>query len=162
MLQRESADTDAGKLRLLLTLSQGARASFDQKTHKQVKQLFMRFSYIFLAAQLLDGREAQDVVEDIMIHLETAEETLRATWGQSEFARLNQNATRFADFGPAARIAFGESRLNDGGTSLSLTVRSSTDWEICPHEVHRQLLLSAFSEPGWVPRRLKPCVSPLV
>ena len=40
-LQRESADTDAAKLRLLLTLSQGTRATFDQKTHKQVKQVFM-------------------------------------------------------------------------------------------------------------------------
>jgi preprotein translocase subunit SecA len=49
-LQHESADTEAAKLRLLLTLSQGTRATFDQKTHKQVKQGYMRFSYVFLAA----------------------------------------------------------------------------------------------------------------
>ncbi|MDP1714641.1 MAG: hypothetical protein Q8L41_07820 [Anaerolineales bacterium] len=149
LLQRESAESDAGKLRLLLTLSQGARASFDQKTHKQVKQLFMRFSYVFLAAQLLDGREAQDLVEDIMNHLETAEETLRATWGQSEFARLNQNATRFADFGPAARIAFGESRLNETVSAISESNRAILVESIGKYvlnEVHRQLLLGAFSE----------------
>ncbi|MBM3180974.1 MAG: hypothetical protein FJZ86_11540 [Chloroflexi bacterium] len=149
LLQRESADTDAGKLRLLLTLSQGARSSFDQKTHKQVKRLFMRFSYIFLAAQLLDGREAQDVVEDIMNHLETAEETLRATWGQSEFARLNQNATRFADFGPAARIAFGESRLNEPVATIPESDRAvlvDSIGKYVLNEVHRQLLLGAFSE----------------
>ena len=51
--------TDAGKLRLLLTLSQGTRTAFDQKTHKQVKQMFNRFTYVFYAAQLLEGREAE-------------------------------------------------------------------------------------------------------
>ncbi len=149
LLQRESAESDAGKLRLLLTLSQGARSSFDQKTHKQVKQLFMRFSYVFLAAQLLDGREAQDVVEDIMNHLETAEETLRATWGQSEYSRLSQNATRLADYGPAARIAFGESRLNEPASAISESDRALLVESIGKYvlnEVHRQLLLGAFSE----------------
>ena len=107
-LQRESADTDAAKLRMLLTLSHGTRATFDQKTHKQVRQGFMRFTFVFLAAQLLEGREAQDIDEDVMNYLQSAEEMLRATWGQSEFARLSQNAVKLADFGPAARIAFGD------------------------------------------------------
>ncbi|MDO9302778.1 MAG: hypothetical protein Q7T89_15435, partial [Anaerolineales bacterium] len=148
-LQREPADTDAAKLRMLLTLSHGTRATFDQKTHKQVKQGFMRFTFIFLSAQLLENREAQDIDEDVMSHLELAEETLRATWGQSEFARLSQNTTKLADFGPAARIAFGESRLNEAGSGLgesdrALLVESIGKYVL--NEVHRQLLLSAFSE----------------
>mgnify|MGYP001305422174 CR=1 FL=1 len=149
LLQRESMDTDAAKLRLLLTLSQGARTSFDQRTHKQIKQIYMRFSYIFLAAQLLDGREAQDIDEDVMAHLESAEETLRTTWGQSEFARLSQNAVKLADFGPAARIAFGEERLNETTSNLGETDRAILVESIGKYvlnEVHRQLLLSAFSE----------------
>jgi preprotein translocase subunit SecA len=149
LLQRENPEGDAGKLRLLLTLSQGTRAMFDQKTHKQVKQLYLRFSYIFLAAQLIGNRDAQDIVEEVMAHLESAEESLRATWGQSEFTRLNQNAARLADFGPAARIAFGESRLNDAATGLSESDRALLVDEIGRYvlnEVHRQLLLSAFSE----------------
>jgi preprotein translocase subunit SecA len=148
-LQHESADTEAAKLRLLLTLSQGTRATFDQKTHKQVKQGYMRFSYVFLAAQLLDGREAQDINEDVMDHLELAEENLRATWGQSEFSRLSQNAVKLADFGPAARIAFGENRLNDPAADLSETDRAlliDAIGKYVLNEVHRQLLLSAFSE----------------
>jgi preprotein translocase subunit SecA len=149
LLQRESADDDGSKLRLLLTLSQGTRATFDQKTHKQVKQLFLRFSYVFLAAQLLGNLEAQDVVEDVMAHLESAEETLRATWGQSEFARLSQNATRIADFGTAARIAFGESRLNETAAGIGESDRAvlvDSIGKYVLNEVHRQLLLSAFSE----------------
>ncbi|MCX6057340.1 MAG: hypothetical protein NTW69_04205 [Chloroflexi bacterium] len=149
LLQHDSIDTDESKLRLLLTLSQGARASFDQRTHKQVKQIYMRYSYIFLAAQLLDGREALDIDEEVMAHLEFAEETLRTTWGQSEFARLSQNAAKFADFGPAARIAFGEERLNETAATIgepdrALLIDSIGKYVL--NEVHRQLLLSAFSE----------------
>ncbi|MBK8619186.1 MAG: hypothetical protein IPN96_19215 [Anaerolineales bacterium] len=153
-LQRESVESDAAKLRLLLTLSQGVRAAFDQKTHKQVKQGYTRFAYIFLAAQLMDNREAQDVVEDVMAHLEAAENVLRTTWGQSEFARLSQNATRLADFGPAARIlsrveGFGENRLNETISTLSESDRALLVESIGKYvlnDVHRQLLLSAFSE----------------
>jgi preprotein translocase subunit SecA len=149
LLQREGLDTEGARLRLLLTLSQGARSTFDQRTHKQVKQIFARFSYIFLAAQLLEGREAADVNEEVMVHLEAAEESLRDTWGQSEFARLSQNASKLADYGPAARIAFGEERLNETASALGESDRAllvDSIGRYVLNEVHRQLLLGAFSE----------------
>jgi len=149
LLQREDVSTESGRLRLLITLSQGTRTAFDQRTHKQIKQVFTRFAYAFRAAQLLDGREAEDIADDVMNHLEAAEEALRETWGQSEFMRLSQNATKLADFGPAARIAFGEARLNDAPSSLSETEvaqLSSALGKYVLNEVHRQLLLGAFSE----------------
>ncbi len=149
LLQREPANDDAGKLRLLLTLSQGTRTAFDQKTHKQVRQLFNRFTYVFYAAQLLENGEAEAIVEDVMSHLETAEEVLRETWGQSEFTRINQNAMKLADFGPAARIALGEERLNEAVSALSESERAALAESIGKYvlnEVHRQLLLGAFSE----------------
>ena len=149
LLQREDISTDAGRLRLLITLSQGARTAFDQKTHKQVKQVFTRFTYIFYAAQLLEGRDTEQVVDDVMAHLEQAEIALRETWGQSEYMRLSQNATKLADFGPAARIAFGEARLNDAVSSLGAEEAaklSSAIGKYVLNEVHRQLLLGAFSE----------------
>ncbi len=149
LLQRDGAQEEAAKLRLLLTLSQGTRSGFDQKTHKQVKQAYSRFAYAFYAAQLLEGRESQDVIEEVMNHLERAEESLRATWGQSEFNRLSQNATKLADFGPAARIAFGEDRLNEPAANLSESDRAALSASIGKYvlnEVHRQLLLGAISE----------------
>ena len=149
LLQREDVSTDAGKLRLLITLAQGTRTAFDQKTHKQVKQVFTRFAYAFYAAKLLEGKDAESIADDVMNHLETAEEALRETWGQTEFTRLSQNASRLADFGPAARIAFGEERLNDAVSSLSESeagVLSSAIGKYVLNEVHRQLLLGAFSE----------------
>ncbi len=149
LLQREDVSTNTGKLRLLLTLSQGTRTAFDQKTHKQVKQLFNRFTYVFYAAQLLEGKDSEDIVDDVMNHLETAEKELQTTWGQSEFARLKQNANKLADFGPAARIAFGEDKLNGAVSSLSESEAGTLSDAIGKYvlnEVHRQLLLGAFSE----------------
>jgi len=140
---------DTTKLQLLLSLSQGARMVFDQKTHKQVKQVFNRFGYIFLIAQLLEGREASEVIEDVLTHMEEAEEALRAAWGQREYARLSANAQRLADFGMAAKIAFGEERLNETVAGLGESDREALVESIGKYvlnEVHRQLLLSATSE----------------
>jgi preprotein translocase subunit SecA len=140
---------DTAKLRLLLSLSQGARTVFDQKTHRQVKQVYSRFSYVFYEAQLLEGREADELVEDVIEHLENAEKALQHAWGQGEFNRLSQNATRLADFGPAAKVAFGEERLDEPAAGLSesdrvLLVEAIGRYVL--NEVHRQLLLSAFTE----------------
>ena len=147
LMPRELNDTT--KLNLLLSLSQGARTVFDQKTHRQVKQVFGRFTYIFLVAQLLDGREVDQVVEDVMDHLEQAEEALRFAWGHSEYARLAANAHRLADFGPAAKMAFGEERLNEtmpglGESDQEALIESIGRYVL--NDVHRQLLLSATSE----------------
>ena len=140
---------DTTKLNLLLSLSQGAQTVFDQKTHRQVKQVFSRFSYVFLIAQLLEGGEVDQVVEAVMDHLEEAEEALRFAWGNNEYARLAANAQRLADFGPAAKMAFGEERLNETVASLGESDREALVESIGRYvlnEVHRQLLLSATSE----------------
>ena len=141
--------TDTSRLQLLINLSQGARTSFDQKTHRQVKQVFNRFSYIFLIAKLLDGLDAEPVIEDVLTHLEEAQESLQMAWGQREYARLSSNAQRLADFGEAAKRVFGEERLNEPVTGLAESDREALIESIGRYvlnEVHRQLLLGATSE----------------
>jgi preprotein translocase subunit SecA len=147
LMPRELNDTT--KLQLLLNLSQGARTAFDQKTHRQVKQLYNRFNYIFLIAKLLDGSEADQVIEDVLQHLDEARESLQMAWGQREYARISSNAQRLADFGDAAKQAFGEARLNEPVSSLGESDRDALIESIGRYvlnEVHRQLLLSATSE----------------
>jgi preprotein translocase subunit SecA len=147
LMPREVNDTT--KLQLLLSLSQGARTDFDQKTHRQIKRVFARFSYAFLIAQLLEGQQADRVVEDVLTHLEEAEEALRFAWGEREYARLSANAQRLSDFGVAAKTAFGEERLNETVASLGESDREALIESIgryALNEVHRQLLLGATSE----------------
>jgi preprotein translocase subunit SecA len=147
IMPREVNDTT--KLQLLLSLSQGARTDFDQKTHRQIKRVFSRFSYVFLMAQLLEDQDAEPVIENVLTHLEEAEEALRFAWGQREYARLSANAQRLADFGVAAKMAFGEERLNEPVTDLGESDREALIESIGKYalnEVHRQLLLSATTE----------------
>ncbi|HSA99388.1 MAG TPA: hypothetical protein VLE49_01975, partial [Anaerolineales bacterium] len=147
LMPREVNDTT--ELQLLLSLSQGARTDFDQKTHRQVKRIFARFSYAFLIAQLLEGQKPEDVIEDVLEHLDEAEEALRYAWGEREYARLSANAQRLADFGVAAKMAFGEERLNEAVASLGESDREALVESIGKYalnEVHRQLLLGATTE----------------
>ena len=147
LMPREINDT--AKLQLLLSLAQGARTIFDQKTHRQVRQVYNRFSYVFLIAKLLEGSEAQYLVEKVLDHLDEAQEALQMAWGEREYARLASNAQRLADFGEAARQAFGEKRLNEPVTSLGESDREALIEAIGRYvlnEVHRQLLLGATSE----------------
>ncbi|HRQ32152.1 MAG TPA: hypothetical protein PLM89_03515, partial [Anaerolineales bacterium] len=140
---------ESSKLQLLLSLSQGARTVFDQKTHRQVKQIFSRFSYIFLMAQLLDGRDQEEITDEVLEHLEEAEEALRVAWGEREFNRLSANAQKLADFGVAAKSAFGEERLSESAAALNETDREALVEAIgryALNEAHRQLLLSATTE----------------
>jgi preprotein translocase subunit SecA len=140
---------DTNKLKMLITVSQGSRTAFDQKTHRQVKQVFNRFSYIFLIAQLLDGREDAEITEEVLTHLEDAEEALILAIGQGEFNRLSANAAKVADFGEAAKRTFGEERLNETAASLSESDRETLVNAIGKYvlnEVRRQLLLGATSE----------------
>ena len=148
IMQRESASDDSSKLRILLSLSQGVRTLFDQRTHRQLRQVFNRFTYIYLAALLLENRTAEDVTDAVLEHLEEAESALQTTWGQSEFARLSQNATKLSDFGAAAKV-FGEERQSEEISALSESEREQLIQAIGSYvlnEVKRQLLLGAITE----------------
>jgi len=144
-----SVVNDTTKAQLLLTISQGARTMFDQKTHRQVKQVFNRFSYLFLIAQLLDGYDTGQLTEEILNHLDQADEALRFAIGHGEYNRIAANALRLADFGPAAKMAFGETRLNEAVAGLGESDREALVESIGRYvlnEVRRQLLLGATTE----------------
>jgi preprotein translocase subunit SecA len=85
----------------------------------------------------------------VLTHLEEAQGSLQMAWGEREYARLSANAQRLADFGSAAKMAFGEERLNDAASSLGESDREALVESIGKYalnEVHRQLLLSATTE----------------
>ncbi|MGQ9833245.1 MAG: preprotein translocase subunit SecA [Candidatus Villigracilaceae bacterium] len=149
-LQREpaAAESETGRLRLLLSLMQGVRTVFDPKTHRQVRQTYTRFQPVFLAAYLLQTQDARDLVTDILAHLDQARQALQRTWGESEFARLGQNAVHLADFGPAAAI-LGPNRTDASPATLTEPERQALIAELgrrALNDRHRALLLSAISE----------------
>lgn len=122
LLQRESLKDDASRLRLLLSLSQGVRSGFDTRTHRQVKQVYSRFNYSFLATDILKKKSAEDVVDEVLNHLEEAEDALAVAWGKDELGRRGEPAG-----GP------------DDANAREMGLRLL-------NEAHRRLLVSAISE----------------
>jgi hypothetical protein len=124
LLQREPGRDQSSRMRLLLSLSQGVRTVFDQRTHRQLRQVHTRFSYIYLAARLLEGRGPEEVADAVLEHLEQAEKALQIAWGQREYDRQSQSAARLADFGAAAEV-LGAERLAEPVASLGEQDRES-------------------------------------
>jgi preprotein translocase subunit SecA len=74
---------------LLRMIPQGAKASFDKKTHRRVWQVSTRLNYVYYAAHFLAAHEPDAIGEDVLDHLEEAQEFLRDAWGRYEFNRLS-------------------------------------------------------------------------
>jgi preprotein translocase subunit SecA len=87
----EKADGQLDKfamLQLLVYMPQGARTSFDRKTHRRVQIRTTRLIYTYYAAQLLQTRDPQEVTEDVLGHLEQAQESITVSLGVNEWNRL--------------------------------------------------------------------------
>ncbi len=150
LLARENVtDQDtSGIIRLLASLAQGVRTAFDAKTHRQVQQVYQRFSYVFHAAHLLEQRDPAGLTDDVLNHLEEAQETLRLSFGQAEFTRLSQNAEHVSDLGLSDFIP----ETIPAGTSFTdLTVEERKIIESAlsnrtMNELYRRILLGAITE----------------
>jgi preprotein translocase subunit SecA len=76
-------------IHLLMLLPQGARATFDRKTHRRVWQRTTRLTYVYAAAHNIENREPEEITEDVLEHLENALATMRQAWGVVELNRLS-------------------------------------------------------------------------
>jgi preprotein translocase subunit SecA len=118
-LERIPNQDDQAKLRLLGLIAQGSSTSFDAKTHRQVRQIFTRLHYVHLAGELLANKSIATLEEDVLDHLQQAQEAQRLTWGQSEITRLGESA---------------------GGKTVQEVGRSMQS------QIYRQVLLGAITE----------------
>ncbi len=130
LLQREKADDDPSRLRVLLSLSQVVRSGFDARTHRQVRQVRQRFNYSFLASELLQKKSAEETVEEVLDHLEEAEDALAIAWGKDELVRRGEPPL-------ASPLQGGERGVEEAARELGFRLLN---------EAHRRLLVSAISE----------------
>ena len=73
---------------LLMQMRQGARATFDKRTHRRVWQRTTRLTYVYTAAHALDNREPEEITDEVLKHLEGAQAAMQLAWGQGEWGRL--------------------------------------------------------------------------
>ncbi len=142
-------------LGLLLMMPQGTKASFDKKTHRRVLQRTTRLTYIYLSARLLENRTPEDITEEVLKHLQSAQETIRRAWGAAEFSRL-ANA-RLPELEPALRDTLSGLLDEEARTSLQTQPLQSLEREQIIKildelgrrsltEIYRQLLLGVITE----------------
>jgi len=154
----EAALQDRGDLmRLLLLITQGRVITFDDRTHRRMVKATRRLTYIFLAAHQLDGKPLEDIQQDILSHLETAQDKLALVWGQAELTRLHNSGHTLGqltqswqdrliaqigddDFNRVKDQSI-ESLAPDDGETLANALGG-----FAQNRLYRQLLLSKISE----------------
>ncbi len=92
-LERMTEYDDQAKLRLLGLMAQGTSTSFDARTHRQVRQVFTRLHYVYLAGEILRNSDSEDLEDEVLEHLQNAQAAQRRAWGQSEQVRLGNPST---------------------------------------------------------------------
>ena len=160
-LDRYQGDVnDVGEqIRLLVLMAQGARMTFDARSHRRGLQLTTRLRYSYLAARLVESASPQKVAEDVLQHLEEAQVKMAEVWGLSEWARLTQANSTFGALEEPLQASLIQSmgvdpeRLEELRstplTSLDETDRQQVIMAMGEHvqsEIYRQLLLSVISE----------------
>jgi preprotein translocase subunit SecA len=141
--------------KLLLLLPQGTRAAFDKKTHRRVWQRTTRLTFSYFAASLLENQEPEAISDDVLDHLEDAQEAIRQAWGQVEAARLSASTLSALDQETQNGLqkALGEQAYQElAGTAIQNL--SADHREIVVDDlgrqaltaIYRQLILSVITE----------------
>ncbi len=87
-LERNPGTDKQTALRLLMSMAQGARLAFDQKTHRQVTQVFTRLHYVYYGGELLRRMDAETLQQKVLSHLKEAREALLDSIREAEATRL--------------------------------------------------------------------------
>ncbi|HEX9012126.1 MAG TPA: hypothetical protein VF813_01370, partial [Anaerolineaceae bacterium] len=144
-------------IQFLNLMAQGARITFDRKTHRQTWEHTTRLRYIFLAAHLLGQRTPQQVTDQVLEHLEGAQAAMAQVWGRSEWTRMVQGEATLSSLIEAARArvveVLGEAHFNEIDR-LPLSEIDPADRAAVQDilgrrvlsEIYRQLLLGVISE----------------
>jgi preprotein translocase subunit SecA len=147
--------SEKGLLNLMVLIPQGRRATFDKKTHRRVWQRTTRMTYIYLAAGLLEGREPEQVAEDVLSHLEEVQAVIRRVWGLSEISRLAAVRPVDLDEDVSAGLlrSLGEQTFQQIGQQPLQTLKGDLLEQVVDElgrsaltKLYRQLLLRVISE----------------
>lgn len=144
-------------MRLLVMMTQGRVITFDEQSHQRKMKATLRLTYVFLAARELEKGSVEAIQQDVLAHLETAQDKLGEVWGGAELDRLyNAGRTLSAttpDWQQRLKDAVGESTY-DRVKDLPVDQLSGEDRQkvvttlgrFAQNRLYRQLLLSKISE----------------
>jgi preprotein translocase subunit SecA len=101
-IERADLVDDRLRLGMLVRMSYSQQTFFDKRTHQKRAVVVARFSYAHSAAGLLADVEADEFVDRIMSHLQSAQDTIQKVLGSSEIGRLS--GRRLSELGQRAQV----------------------------------------------------------
>ncbi|MFC1879751.1 hypothetical protein ACFLZW_07535 [Chloroflexota bacterium] len=137
---------------MLLAIPQGTRTAFDRKTHRKLTLRTRRLVFIYGAAQFLENREPEEITDDVLNHLEEAQQATWRTWGASEWKRLSGSTIDDLQTGTREKLAEITGAPLEPGTDIQQLASQHKDLISAElgrqalTAVYRQLMLSIISE----------------
>ena len=144
-------------LRVLIMLTQGKVITFEERTHRKMMKATRRLTYLFLAAQQIESQPVEEVQQNVLAHLEEAQDKLSLVWGQADFNHLLKGGHTLekinTDWQAKLSTQMGEEAYNRiKGSSLDQLSEEDHDLVInalgraAQNRLYRQLLLTKISE----------------
>ena len=139
---------------MIIQIPQGQKATFDKRTRRRVWQRTQRLSFTYYTANLVRDKEEEDLRQDVLEHLKTAQNTLQNAWGLLETEKLantdlGEVSTKTRqDLEAALNRSFTPQELSEPVRKLSQADKSkiaSVLGKIVTTELYRQLMLSVIS-----------------
>ncbi len=134
-------------LSLLFNIPQGTRTVFDRKTKQRVFQRSTRLVMTYYAAQLLESTDPEEATQDILDHLQNAQQKILQVIGLGELNRLGKNPlnTMPRSFRHRLQERFGEDKYHRGENQL-LAQFPQEDQMILADELGRQVLTQTYRQ----------------
>ena len=159
-LLQEALEDDDALLKLLQLTTQGKHVAFDERSHRKQLRTHNRLTYLFSMANELNGQAPETVKEDILTHLQGAEERLAEIFGASDWNRLKLNEMTVGSLPEASQKAItqevGQQVWEDVATQPMADVDEELVDRITPvigfqsqNRIYRDLLLRTITE-AWV------------
>ncbi len=92
-LEQVSGEINTGHIiNILLRIPQGQRATFDRRTRQRVWQRTTRLTYVNYATRFIADADEDQITEQILLHLQDAQDRLQKGLGLTEYARAVNNS----------------------------------------------------------------------
>ncbi len=151
---------EASRLKALQLTTQGARVTFDPRSHKRVIKASDRLNYLFSMAKTIDRKTPEAFTEQILAHLYFAEEKFVTVFGNAEWEHMRANNFTLNQTPEDTQLLLKENLGEDAFTRIADVLLGDINLEVkekvipvlggkAQNRIYRQLLLETITD-SWV------------
>ncbi len=95
----------------------GTQVTINQQTHQRAMKRINVLNYVFLAANILENKDSNELKASILDHLEKAQEILQQVWGKMEMMRFAEKQIEYSSLSADYRTVI-ESHLDENNAAV--------------------------------------------